>query len=1086
MKNKKAKTSLFRGLAATAATLLALSTVGYSIAKTPLAIGWVDGFFGIENRETWVDKEFTIEPEVSEDGEKITIANYEKNHKSWAEFVEAFKAHGERQGEEGFALMKNDNAALPLSAEGEVALFGWNAFHMPSSHTGVVAGNEDAITLETGLKNAGVKLNETIKKEHFEIWEERENSKGEMETVMTNKMASASLNYTVPEVFDVKDSWNIKKDKTTAIVALGRGGGEGANYMTDTATNAEDPLALSDEEIEMIAYAKEHCSKVVVLIVSANAMELGPISKGGQYEVDAIGFCGIPNDYQYGGIAKVLAGKANATGAMTDTYVYDNSFTPAVINMGQQQYADKELVTDLTNNPDLLGRTGSYTAYQSNNYIVQAEGIYVGYKYYETRYYDSIVNEAYKANATIGSTKVGEAWDYSNEVLYTFGHGLSYIPYSQEVTEVIVTRSENGNVVATVKVTNEGEQAGTFLAQLYVNRPYTEYDIENKIEKSAVDFLNSKKVYLNAGESKEIEITVPTKYLASWDSNGAGTYVLDEGDYYFTAAAGAHEAVNNVLSELGYETDGTTEGSGSARKWMLKEFDAETYSVSTKSGKEVKVENQADDGVDINYWLPGKVTYLSRSDWAGTFPKNYTNLTNDSGIAPEEAFKIADSAKKDEWINALRNIQYVPQTDGTVTNVVGIVPEPVASGKFPSVWAWITSLATEKPAAFLDINSEEWQAVGQALSVIEAVGAVIAGGGQTDSYRNIGNPSSTQSESVAGYSQTITIDDIKMKLAIASNTLLGSSFNPELAYEWGLMEGESGLWLQEAKKSGAYTVWGGGLNQHRHAYNGRNSEYMSEDPMLTNRIGYAQYAGAVYMGSINGPKHMGFNDQELNRQGNACYMTEQKMRETDIRCYEGALSDARATGVMMSFARLGAINCTNHVGLCKNIMREEWGFTGIITTDMGHAGFHEPRALIMATVNQYAGFGSNDYYFGSDKTLDYSEVPDDAFCSTRTGFNYITYGSLKKDPVLVEQARQTMLYQLYTIAHSSSGGVRVQKSVSGMDGPTTVTRPVLVDTIEVANWEYMFMGLIAVTAVCTVAASAGFLVSVAKSKKEEI
>ena len=180
-------------------------------------------------------------------------------------------------------------------------------------------------------------------------------------------------------------------------------------------------------------------------------------------------------------------------------------------------------------------------------------------------------------------------------------------------------------------------------------------------------------------------------------------------------------------------------------------MDTTTFATSTKSGVEVKVENQADDGVDINYWLPGAVTYLSRSDWEGTFPKNYTNLTNDSGIEPEEAFKIADSEKKEEWINALRNIQYVPQTDGTVENVLGIVPAPVASGEYSSVWDWITSLATKDPEAFLDIKSDEWQAVGQALSLIEAVGNVIAGGGNTDSLRNIGNPSSKQSESVAGY-----------------------------------------------------------------------------------------------------------------------------------------------------------------------------------------------------------------------------------------------------------------------------------------------------------------------------------------------
>ncbi len=146
--------------------------------------------------------------------------------------------------------------------------------------------------------------------------------------------APSYASYNIPEKFSAKDTWVIPSN-SIGIVAVGRGGAEGANYKPDSASNAVDPLALSDQEIAMIDYARSHCDKVVVLVVSANAMELGPIVKGGEHEVDAIGFCGIPNDYQYGGIAKVLVGLADATGGLTDTYLYDNSFNPATINMGQ-------------------------------------------------------------------------------------------------------------------------------------------------------------------------------------------------------------------------------------------------------------------------------------------------------------------------------------------------------------------------------------------------------------------------------------------------------------------------------------------------------------------------------------------------------------------------------------------------------------------------------------------------------------------------------------------------------------------------------------------------------------------------------
>ena len=1076
MKLKKF-TPLFRGIAATTATLLTLSSVGYSIAMSNIAQGWVDGFFGINSRDIWEEREVA------------GVTEFTKDYKNIKDFADALVEHAIKQGEEGFALMKNDNAALPLANGSKVVLFGWNAYNCPTGHTGVVAGNvtgptfgwggqptgenvayRNQITLASAFAEMeGITLNTTVTKDDF-----------------PGAMAKAPgySDYTIPEQFEAKATWDIDPE-STAIVVVGRGGGEGANYKVDAATNAEDPLALSDEELEMIKYAKDNCAKVVVLVASANAMELGPlVEKDGDYEADAIGFCGIPNDYQYGGIANVLAGKANATGAMTDTYVYDNSYNPASINMGEQQYSDYESIGFSSIDEDPFKRanvdreTGEQTPLTANNlnapwYIVQAEGIYVGYKYYETRYYDGIVNPSYNANGTAGSS-TGGAWDYANEVIYTFGHGLSYIPYTQEVTEVEVDLSENGNITATVSVHNEGTEDGYFLAQLYVQKPYTEYDINNKVEKSAIDFLNSAKVEVKAGGTEEVTITVPTKYLASYDSNGAKTYILDEGDYYFTAGAGAHEAINNILAKQGHETDGTTDGTGKAFVWNeLKQRDTTSFAESNG----YKVTNQADDA-DINYYLPGEVTYLTRSNWQGTFPKNYTNYTNDSGIESEDPFTIADSSKKDEWLTALRNLQYVPATDDPVENVEGIIPDEVGEGKdYATVWEWITSFKLRHPEAFDDINSDEWNEFAAALNINEAVGAILHGGNTTDSL-SVGNPSSRQSESVAGYQQTITIEGEKtMKLNIASNTLLGSSFNPALAREWGLLEGECGLWLMEIQKAGPITVWGAGLNLHRHAYNGRNSEYMSEDPMLTNRIGAAQIGAAMEKGAIVGPKHMGFNDQELHRQGIAEYMTEQKMRETDIRCYQGALSasEANGNGVMMSFSRIGATNVTNRVGLQKHIMREEWGFTGIITTDMGQKNYHEPFAIIMSTTNQYAGFGAGDSYIGESGT-DFSDT------ATDKTWSYVTMAVLKGDSALCEQARENNKYQLYTIAQSAAHNVR--RAEEGEEGET-VTMNVYVGRLEHAPWENIFFGLIAVTAILTAAAGAAWVASAVIPEKED-
>ena len=1101
---------LFRGIAAAAAALLTLSTVAYGIAKSDLAIGWVDGYFGINDRTIYEDQVtevpgYTI-PGTTEGYSYLRGREYETEYDSADAYADALREHAIRQGEEGFALLRNENGALPLNksdAGRNVALFGWNAYNTPTGHTGVNANNGNPgrgqtestdkhpkITLKDAFDSIdGINVNASVLSDHF-----------------TGAMAGPSrgggwgggnatpwedYKYTIPEVAPddgMVASWSIDKASTTGIVVLGRGGGEGNNYKVDAATNAEDPLALSDDELEIVRLAKDRCAKVVVLIVSANAMELGPlVEEGGEYEVDAIGFCGIPNDYQYQGIANVLAGEINATGGLTDTYVYDNSFTPASINMGQQQYSDLDTITSFE---DPLGR--NTTSYNANNYIVEAEGIYVGYKYYETRYFDSMADaEGTNAASTAGST-TGDAWDYANEVIFPFGQSLSYIPYTQEITDIRVDNSENGNITARIRVTNEGDEDGYFLAQLYVNRPYTEYDKEHNVEKSAVDFLNSKKVEVAAGESEDITISVPTRYLASWDStalNGEGTYILDDGDYLFTAASGSHAAVNNFLDALRHETDGTTEISRVVT-WTLEEFDDETFSVSNG----VEVRNQMENS-DINYFLgEDTVTYLSRSDWEGTFPKNYTDYVNDSGIPTETPFTISGAEKEEEWLIELTNSQGVitpSANESDWVNVEGVLPANVGEGKeFATVWAWILNVAVEDPEAFSNIHSEEWQAVAASIPLGTAIASVANGGHATQVFtEEIGNPGSLHSESVAGYSQTLQLADGKtMKLNVASNTLLGASFNPEFAYEWGLMEGEGGLWLQETESprefsANAVTVWGAGLNQHRHAYNGRNSEYMSEDPMLTNRIGAEQLRGAVEKGSICGPKHMGFNDQELNRQGVACYMTEQKVRETDTRCYEGALrvNEGNGTGVMMSFARIGATNVTNSVGYINNIMRGEWGFTGIVTTDMGQgAGYHELGALVMASVNQYASFGGGAFVMGDN-------VSDDAVVSS--SWSYLTLGEARRDPDFANQARQTALYELFTIARSGSGLYVERVENTGEDivvPPYTITSRVPVGTLERAGWENIFIALEVVFAVITAVAGVAWIVSeVMPEKKEE-
>lgn len=277
---------------------------------------------------------------------------------------------------------------------------------------------------------------------------------------------------------------------------------------------------------------------------------------------------------------------------------------------------------------------------------------------------------------------------------------------------------------------------------------------------------------------------------------------------------------------------------------------------------------------------------------------------------------------------------------------------------------------------------------------------------------DVENPVVVQNEGVSGFTATYTDEETgeTYRFNVHSQTLMGSSFNPELAYEWGRVEGNTGLWLQR------YQVWGTGLTQRRTPYNGRNYEYISEDPMLTNRIGYGILQGCADMGIMNGPKHMGFNDQEHNRAGISAYMNEQKFRETDLRCFQGGLEDADGMAVMIAFNRIGATNASHYAGMLQNILRGEWGYTGLISTDMMNNNYYfNPESMIMAGITQVADFATNDNH------INMGDGGNDATWA------YISEETVANDAALVDQARENLKYQLYTFANSAVMNVSTER-----------------------------------------------------------
>ena len=490
---------------------------------------------------------------------------------------------------------------------------------------------------------------------------------------------------------------------------------------------------------------------------------------------------------------------------------------------------------------------------------MEAEGIYTGYKYYETRYADCVLGQG-NASDAVGSVN-GTSWQYDAEVSYPFGYGLSYTTFSQTLDSLEVDLAAK-TVTAAVTVTNTGGAAGKDVVQLYVSLPYTEYDQKNQVEKSAIQLLDyAKTELLNSGESVTVTITADAQDMASWDSasdNEAGTkgcFILDDGTYYFTLGNGSHEAVNNVLAAQGKTvSDGMTEDGNQdcVKTWTLDSFDSTTFAYSANG---TAVENQLGDA-DLNYYMPGTVTYLTRSDWSGTWPKTYKDLT-----ATEEMLEV------------LKNDLVEIREQGD--------PSSVTFGADNGL-----TLAALKGVE--DINDPRWQQLIDQITLEEAMIRTGFGGTSTKTIESIVSPEAVQNDGPNGinsytlgqYANTdaesgdpyaVSSDDKNLSYkfgTMCNETVIAQTFSKELAAEYGRVIGNYSIW------SNLPIFWGAGTNLHRLPYNARNHEYYSEDAVLTAYQAAAYIAAGKEYGCIIAPKHFAANDTEINRSGISAFMTE--------------------------------------------------------------------------------------------------------------------------------------------------------------------------------------------------------------------
>lgn len=939
------RSRLWTGLASACSFLLTASILGMNCMMS--YEGTVNGALGISTSRV-----------VNEDGADADETTYfeseygELNAENLQTLISDTYAESVTEQEEGSVLLKNEDNALPLSEdETSVTLFGHSVVQpLYKSNSAGSSGYEGkyCIDLYTALSDAGFEINGTL----YNAYKESDTMRSSGVAAFGQEATEWSLGEEDISFYTdkLRQSWEDNYNDV-AIVMLSREGGEGAElYMEDEAGISQ--LALHQEEKDLLQMIKDSgkFEKTIVLVNSGNAMELGWLD---EYDVDACLWIGLPGQRGFEGVANILTGKANPSGRLTDTYAVNSLSAPAVVNGGyhNQNWTNLDYVLD--NSDDLDSEVSWYT--------VQAEGIYIGYKYYETRYEDLILGQG-NASTEKGSS-TGKAWSYTDEVSYPFGYGLSYTTFDQTLDSVEVT---DDTVTVTVTVTNTGDVAGKSVVQVYAQTPYGDYEKENLVEKSAIQLVNFDKTdVLEPGESETVTIECDKYLLASYDYTNTQGYIMSEGDYYISVGDNAHDALNNVLAAKGASGMVDVSGapsSGSVDKtytWS-EEFDDTTYRTSQYTDEEVT--NQFAD-CDINYWIEDSVTYLSRNDWDGTYPTAPVQIE-----ATDEMIEVLGGEYYEKPEDALSVDDY---TQGDNQGI------PLASmiGK--------------------DFNDEDWETYLNQFTV-EELATLTADNFGTAEIPTVGKPAVVVGDGpdgVGGKFDEEKYGDGRDDCCFPCENILASTFNKELLQRRGELMAEEAMYLGMAQ------VWMPGVNLHRTPFGGRNFEYYSEDAVMSYLCIIPEVQAMESKGVHAGAKHVAGNDQENNRQGISVFFNEQAYREGALRGCESAVTEGGGMAVMHGFNRLGMKWCSSSEALCTQVLRNEWGFYGqqetdAVATDEGYRA-HFTTSLAA---------GTNTY------CLDFSGASSRAITAAIES---------NDDGYLLGKLRDSAHYYLYIIANSS-------------------------------------------------------------------
>ena len=775
---------------------------------------------------------------------------------------------------EGFVLLKNEQNALPLASGAKISVFGKNSVDLSyggsgsSGFTGI-----DYKTMDDSLTEAGFQTNAALRKFY-----EDDRASGAGRSSNSSDLDSGdneviTVGETPQSMYtqQVKDSY--KEFGDAAIVVITRIGGEGFDlprYQGDTeGAVSEDShyLELDQNEIDLLtAVTDGSFGKVIVVFNIPSAFEAAFLEDAAYApfadKIDAAIWTGFAGGEGIMALGKILNGEVSPSGRLVDTWAADFSKDPTFVNFGtgpSPAFSDK-----YTN--------GQYY------FVDYEEGVYVGYRYYETR-----------------ALTDGEDW-YAENVVYPFGYGLSYTQFAWEVGQPSTSEiKKDGTIEIDVTVTNTGAVAGKEVVQLYCTPPYYEGGIE-KAAKVLCGF--AKTGELQPNESETVTLSFDPYYAASYDYRDANGnsfcgYELESGDYILSVAHNAHETEKafecSLYEDIRYSEDPVSQNT---------------------------VENRytgAEGYTDSDYQLS---TVLSRSDWEGTWPDAPT--ASEMTLSDDMLDELLDESPNDP--NDLSG-EAMPDFDmeGTLTIrdlLPGSSPEP-------------------SPQPIIAYDDPAWEELLDRCSVEELEKLINEGCYSTQAIEGIGLPATQHGDGPAGFTYFLNKDAVFGTCHYCSEPVMAATFNEDLLEELGNTIGEEGYWGNDKTGQPYSSIYAPGVNIHRSMFGGRNAEYFSEDPLLSGKMAAAEIRGCQEMGVICTVKHFAANEQETHRarNGDVSWLTEQALREIYLRSFEIAVKEGESRGLMTSFNRIGLKWTGGDYRLITEILRDEWGFQGTVICD---------------------------------------------------------------------------------------------------------------------------------------------------------